>query len=91
MAEYDPNIIRQFADEMYRRADSILGMYVVIGALIGLIAGWMLGGILGAMIGGGIAGWIGYTMGTQKAFALKLEAQVALCQVAIAENTQTIR
>jgi hypothetical protein len=88
MTEYDPTIIHKFADEMYRRADGIVITYTLIGAAIGLIGIAIPLGVLGALLGAVVGGAIGYGIGNQKAFSLKLEAQVALCQVKIEENTR---
>jgi hypothetical protein len=45
--------------------------------------GLWIGGI-GAILGGAM----GYAIGTEKAFTLRLQAQVALCQVQIEANTR---
>jgi hypothetical protein len=63
----------------------------LIAALVGGGAGYALAsrstqtivGLLGAVV----VGFIGYKIGEGKAFALKLQAQTALCQVRIEENT----
>ncbi len=63
-------------------------MHAVLGVLIGLGGGYTIGEIIGAILGGVILGIFGYSMGTQKAFQLKLQAQTAICQVQIEKNTQ---
>lgn len=62
----------------------------VIGGLIGLGAGYYVQSQLDqyALLGALVVGLIGYVLGIQRAFALKLQAQTALCQVKIEENTR---
>ena len=61
---------------------SILGQSA---APVGLApTNWML-------IGSLVAGLIGFWIGCNKALALKLQAQAALCQAKIEENTNTAR
>lgn len=92
MAEYDAKIIHKFADRLYSHARSILVMYpLVIGFLTAIIfyvvqtihPQFRLNNFIGFFIGA----LIGYFYASEKAFKLKLEAQVALCQVKIEENT----
>ena len=56
---------------------------------IGLAAGYFafkgLGATLGVLIGAGL----GFYLGQQKAFILKLQAQTALCQAQIERNTRS--
>lgn len=91
MANYDSKIIYEMADKLYKKADSIIVTYTALGALI-LGALGILGmaavGIL-PLITAVIGGIIGFVIGQEKAFELKLQAQVALCQVKIEENTRT--
>lgn len=58
--------------------------------MIGDAAGYMVNreADLFAALGAVVAGLIGYAIGTEKAFQLKLQAQTALCQVKIEENTR---
>ncbi len=44
----------------------------------------LLPALVGAVIGGGI----GYVVGQQRAFWFRLQAQLALCQAQIEENTR---
>ena len=63
---------------------------VVIGLLVGGGAGYAAEATVGTItiIGVVLGGAIGYVWGTQRAFILKLQAQTALCQVRIEENTR---
>lgn len=93
MAQYDEKIIHEFADQLYRRANTIIALFSLVGAIIGLFAGWGVGQygtkrFIYALIAGGIGGGIGYYIGTARAFVLKLQAQTALCQAQIEKNTK---
>ncbi len=92
--EYDPKIIREFATRLYAQARAQFAMWTVLGVLAGLIAGgaWLeadperfYGGVLLFLLLGGV----GYAIGSARAFTLKLEAQTALCQIQIEENTRS--
>jgi len=92
--EYDEGVIRGFAQMMYSRASTITVFYTIGGILVGSaflsFAGGAAGSFaaalfFGALVGGGF----GYFVGNMKANALRLEAQVALCQVEIERNTRS--
>ena len=94
MVKYDPQVIVTFADSLYRHAASVVLTYTVVGALIGLASGGAVGiavldggGRIGAAVGALLLGAIAFKLGQQKAFALRLQAQIALCQVQIEANT----
>ena len=97
MIEYDPNIITQFAEALYKRARQIvilytLGAAVIVGAVA--FAGLSFadmddsfrygGGLVGLLLGG----LGGYSSAQAKVFLLRLKAQTSLCQVRIEENTR---
>lgn len=102
--KYDPAILQKFAAGLYSRASSIEATYLIGGLLLGAAAPFLfsplwvsiallLGGItpgaaagLGAIVGG----LVGFVAGRNKAFKLRLEAQLVLCQVAIEENTRDV-
>lgn len=90
MVAYDAQIIYRFADKLYQQANQVIATSTIIGALIGLAGGYYLQKSLGlyAVLGAVVLGLIGYVIGTQRAFALKLQAQIALCQVKVEENTR---
>lgn len=91
---YDVNVLQSSADKLYSRAKGIAFGYAV--------RGLALGGVLGAVIGransqqatmfGGILGVvaavIGFSMGWEKAFTLRLEAQRTLCALQTEINTR---
>ncbi|HWO20249.1 MAG TPA: hypothetical protein VNO30_15880 [Kofleriaceae bacterium] len=95
--KYDENVILTFTGRLYRRATSMMIAYALLGALIGVAAGMGIAtanrtpelipnfavalGVVSAVIGGMI--------GRDRAFALRLMAQQALCQVQIERNTRS--
>ena len=85
---YDPEVIQEFSDRLYAKAKSIIRSYVVLGIIIlgfaGLATQQPIFGAVGAIIGG----LIGYSLGKEKAFQYKLQAQTALCQVQIEANSR---
>jgi hypothetical protein len=94
MIKYDAAIIQEFADRLYKRANGLIVSFTLIGILFGLGFGYYLNrlGDFGsiALIAGAVLGSIiGYAIGQDRAFALKLQAQLALAQVQIEENTRS--
>ncbi len=96
---YDENVILDFADDLYRRAASLVAGHTALGAVFGGVAG-MLGGLatttpnltgLGTLLLAVLGGVIGFAIGRSRAFALRLAAQTALCQVRIERNTRLAR
>lgn len=94
MAEYEKRIIHQYAAALYGRAHRILLFHIFFfsgaGGLLGSLlpspaphwsAQWMP---LGLAI---FAGLLGYIIGSGKAYVLKLEAQIKLCQTEIETHT----
>lgn len=96
MVKYDAQVIVKFAEDLYRQAGSIAATYAVLGALVGFgIGAAVLGSAIrdgGALIGGALGavllGALAFKVGQQKAFAVRLQAQVALCQVQTEANTR---
>ena len=87
--QYDPQVLQTFADMLYAQArrlvitGAILGALVVGGvALVAAKSG--VAGIIGALVGV----LIGMALGQSRAFALRLQAQTALCQLSIEKNTR---
>ena len=101
--QYDPTIIATFADYLYAQAHRIVISYTLLFLLVSVVLGGALGGALGghadgptfALVGAVLVGaagsWVGYSLGRERAFALKLQAQTALCQMQIEENTRRAR
>lgn len=104
MVAYDSQIISQFADRVYKKANLILIRYAVLGFMVGLLLFFLLASALERshkpVYGGsflalllllflwGFCTLVGLEIGRNKVFALKLEAQTALVMVQIEENTR---
>jgi hypothetical protein len=96
MATYDVSVILAFTDKLYAQAAKVIATYTIIGVLIGGGVGVAAGnasqiGFLLAVLGAVIVGAIAFQLGRDKAFSLRLQAQVALCQVQIEANTRNFR
>lgn len=73
----------------------VLGLAVCLGAIAPALerdssaaAGSLVVGLIGGLLGAVIFGLGGFLAGWERAFRLKLRAQVALCQLKIEENTR---
>lgn len=92
MIQYDRAVIQEFAERLYNKVNSIIRFYTIVGALLGGVGGYFLGKSLGggmvtSAIVAVVAGLIGFAIGREKAFLLKLQAQTAMCQMKIEQNT----
>lgn len=90
MVQYDATVIQAFAESLYKRANSIIATYSVLGLILGFVVGLYLpvpGGEAKMVVATVIGLAIGVAVGRQKAFLLKLQAQTSLCQVKIEQNT----
>ena len=90
MARYDSAVIHEFADSLYFQAELGVLTYTIGGLAVGVGLGNIISETVGAIIGAVFLGALGYFSGQSRAFQLKLEAQVALCQVQIEENTRRV-
>jgi len=94
MASFDPSVIQEFAEALYRRAGTIAFFYAflvaILGGGLGFVAGQAtsLGAGPGALAMLVLGALLGAALGREKAFALRLQAQTALCQVQIEKNTR---
>lgn len=93
-AQYDPRILLEYSNELYRQAAGIVWTAAVWGVLVGggIFAGFdlMRSGTFGpiALVPALIGGMVGYRIGQGKAFRLRLEAQRTLLQLQIEFNTR---
>jgi sulfite exporter TauE/SafE len=94
---YDERVINQFAARLYQRAAAIVAMYVIIGGILGAIVGaYAARGMLADTAGvamvviGALGAVFGYVAAADRAFALRLQAQTALCQLQIERNTRPL-
>ena len=76
---YDRTIIHAGVERLYARANTRIATYTLLGVGIGLSIGYVMAGLLGGM---------GFSIGRERAFVLRLRAQTALCQLKIEENTR---
>jgi len=104
MADYDEKVIRKFADRLYAKAARVVFVYTLFGAIVGLVMGWILGVSepvammlwgtgydpqkLAMLAGTVLFGLAGLALGLRRSFFLKLQAQLALCQMRIERNTR---
>jgi len=90
--QFDPRIIQSHAAALYAQASRIVFRFGATGLVVGALGGLMAGGAErgpGLAIVGGLLGvFIGVSMARGRAFALQLQAQTALCHVAIEANTR---
>jgi hypothetical protein len=98
MAQYDPAVLQEHVDFLYRRARWIRFQYAAMGALIGVIPTIVLASIskvadafpvipVGILLAG-LCAFIGFAIGSSKIFKYRLEAQTMLCQMQIERNTR---
>ena len=103
LPDYDPRVIEQFAENLYKKASAFVVGSVAIGGALGaafgavpltsLGASWPIPSIFGfaTMLVGGIFGAaIGYVIGDTRSFGYRLQAQGALCQLQTERNTAVI-
>ena len=92
MVQYDSKVIQEFANRLYLEAESCLwGWSLSLGFLGFGGASWLMRShpnFFGVIASTVIFASIGYAVGREQAFKLKLQAQVALCQAKIEENTR---
>lgn len=95
MIRYDASIIHQFAQSLYNRAQRITFAYAMYGVFMGAAVAVGLSIVAGlpaaemwALFGAVVGVVLGLAMGSEKAFALRLQAQIALCQVQIELNSR---
>ncbi|WP_338866766.1 hypothetical protein [Myxococcus stipitatus] len=91
--QYDPGVIQSHAEALYAQARRIVLKFAFFGFVVGAIMGGAAGSAASgggtlALIGGLVGALIGGSMGRSRAFVLHLQAQMALCNVAIEANTR---
>ncbi|NJK31272.1 MAG: hypothetical protein HC927_02015 [Deltaproteobacteria bacterium] len=98
MSSYNPSIIQQHAQRLYGQATTITAVYTILGVFGGALSGVLAKPFLGrgdpasdfsillvAMVACGL---VGFFVGNLRGFDLRLQAQVALCQLQIEINTR---
>lgn len=98
MQTYDPSIIEEHAATLYRRAARVVFFWtILVGAVASVAALLALKQYpagdptrMAILVSGVVGMMVGYYMGSGRAFQLRLQAQLALCQVAIERNTRGV-
>jgi hypothetical protein len=97
---FEPRIIEQFAESLYRKASAFLMGSVVAGTVLGMAFGavpltslgsaWPVPSFLGfatMLLGGVFGGVIGYSIGDARSFGYRLQAQTTLLQLEMERNS----
>lgn len=100
LPSYDPRVIEQFADKLYRKASSFVAGSIVVGGALGALFGavpltslgdsWPIPSAFGfatLLVGTLCGAVVGYVIGDTRSFGYRLQAQAALCQLQIERNT----
>lgn len=90
---YDPQALTLLAKRLYRQARFLAVFHLLRGGVVGMVIGAYLASwaqsnavtLLATVVGS----WIGFTTGRGRALQLRLQAQTALCQARIEENTRS--
>lgn len=96
MNTYDPQVIQRYADRLYARTTGVIVVSTVLGVIVGAAADPFIQQALPVALSTQWPQWasplalgiIGFLQGTEKAAALKIQAQTALCQMQIELNTR---
>jgi hypothetical protein len=97
MPTYDPRTLQKYADELYREAGEVVRSHAVVAGLIGAFVGGAVasgsGGrgmvvLVAALVLGAVGAGMGRQMGRRAGDKLRMMAQMALCQVAIEQNSR---
>ena len=99
MVVYDPELIKKYAQRLFRGSESIVISNIFAFTLFGLIIGTFIGLYTGdfakirtilmpLIVTGALGSLFGYMVGREKAFQIRLQCQQALCQVEIEKNTR---
>lgn len=88
MTKYDPLIIGQFAEQLCNRAALTVALWTAGVGVVGLVAGYPFDGRAALMLGLVGAG-LGFVIGQQRVFMMRLWAQLALLMVQVETNTRT--
>lgn len=88
--EYDPELIQKLADKLYSQAKTAIWLSTLVGFIAGGSIGFSAshGSGVGAIIGIVLGAVVGYIIGQSRAFSLRVQAQIALCQRQIELNTR---
>lgn len=96
MTAYDPRLIERAAARLHRQATAAAPVSAVLGVLIGLVGAPYLVQALPPSVSLKVPDWtvpvvlglLGLVQGLERGAQLRLQAQAALCQLRIEENTR---
>lgn len=94
MPAYNPKVIQTYANQLYAKAALVIAFFVIVGAVLLTAVAFVLLFFTGSFIGPelvfpAIAGaLLGLGYGLQRSQEIRLHAQLALCLLAIEENTR---
>lgn len=97
---FDPTVMERYAEQLYRRADSVRIGSIVVGAALGIAFGAAplspVGeflpvpstfGVATILLGAVLGGFIGFAVGEGRSFRIRLQAQLVLFQLQLERNT----
>jgi hypothetical protein len=99
--KFDPDLLQEYADRLYRRARWLAIWYAVIGFILGWMGWGTLATVLSAfshakppqgtigVFAGLLVALVGTIYASEKALQLRLDAQRTLCQLQIERNTRS--
>ena len=91
--QYQPAVIAEFASKLYSEASSLVIKWALMLGVVGAVIGGFVsagkgGGGMVPLIAGLVGALFGASYGREKGFTLRLQAQQALCQLQIEQNTR---
>lgn len=93
--QYDPHVIQRLADQLYKQAEGTIIIWTFVLLTIGASCGLSIAkvtlssaSIIYIIVGALIGALLGFVFGQSRAFSLRVQAQIALCQKQIEENSR---
>lgn len=86
MVTYDARLVQEYAHRLHRSATQLVVTYAFGGAVTGGSLGFIVRDLQSTVLATMLVAVIGYFIGRDKALRLKLEAQLALCQMEIEQH-----
>lgn len=89
--DFDPGVVHEHATHLYDDAQRIVANWTLMGTLMGLVIGMAASGPLSltTLVVAVFTTGMGYVVGTDRARQMRFEAQLALLQVKIEQNTRS--
>ncbi|MBM3465001.1 MAG: hypothetical protein FJX76_23120 [Armatimonadetes bacterium] len=97
MSRFDAHLVGELADSLDTEADKTPFLYAVAGAILGAAALSMMltdllaegpHRVIAIVIGAALGLLLGFALGRQRAFAMRMQAQLVLAQVQLERNTK---